>query len=620
MSELTFDLKQETLEALLREVGDGRLQLPEFQRSWVWDDDHIVSLLTSISRSFPVGTIMTLTAGGAVRFKTRLAEGVDLAQPAPDPDHLLLDGQQRLTSLYQALRLPRPITTRDSRRKVVNVWYYVSIAKALGLPHEQEECIQSVPATRVKLRNFGKITDLDLSTREREYEEGMFPLNKIFDSDDWMTGWYKHWNYEPSCIEQFNNFKNTFIRAFQHYQIPIIQLRKTASKEAVCLIFEKVNTGGVPLTAFELLTATFAADGFDLRFDWFGSSRHSEELPGRARRMAEKRPLLQDVQNTDFLQAVSLASSYARRQEVGSAATDPKNLPPVSCTRQAILNMPLAAYEMHADAIEEGFVRAGQFMWQEKIFTVQDIPYPAQVIPLAVILNIVGARWQNLNIRKKIRQWYWCGIFGELYGSATESRFARDVPEVLEWLQDGPPPATVAECNFTSDRLRTLRTRNSAAYKGLYALVIQAGGARDLRTGVKTDEQTFFEEPIDIHHIFPKKWCQRQGIPRQIYDSIVNKTPLSATTNRLLGGDAPSSYLRRIARNVELDERQIDTALATHFIAPAACRNDDFSEFLTARAAALLDLIYVATGRPIGGPPPNEIFGLAMEVQDEDDE
>ncbi len=64
-------------------------------------------------------------------------------------------------------------------------------------------------------------------------------------------------------------------------------------------------------------------------------------------------------------------------------------------------------------------------------------------------------------------QWFWCGVFGELYGSANETRYALDLPQVIDWIKNnGPKPKTIYDANFSPSRLHTLRTRNSAAYKG----------------------------------------------------------------------------------------------------------------------------------------------------------
>src|SRR5690349_24067603 len=100
----TFDSTKTELSKLLDQIADGTIQLPDFQRGWVWDDEHIRSLIVSIARSFPIGSIMLLEAGGPARFQVRPIEGVK-ARPSVMPERLILDGQQRLTSLTQVLKL-----------------------------------------------------------------------------------------------------------------------------------------------------------------------------------------------------------------------------------------------------------------------------------------------------------------------------------------------------------------------------------------------------------------------------------------------------------------------------------------------------------------------------------
>ena len=114
--------------------------------------------------------------------------------------------------------------------------------------------------------------------------------------------------------------------------------------------------------------------------------------------------------------------------------------------------------------------------------------------------------------QQKLARWYWCGVFGELYGGTTETRFSRDLPDVDRLdPRNRLQPRTVDEAQFAAGRLLTLRTRGSAAYKGIYALLMKEG-ALDWRTGEAATCHTYFDEAIDIHHIFPKAWCEKQQI------------------------------------------------------------------------------------------------------------
>ena len=391
-AETTFDATSDTLQNLLTEISVGRLQLPDFQRGWVWDDDHISSVITSVARSFPIGAVMTLQTGGDVRFQPRLIEGVPLNGEPPAPERLLLDGQQRLTSMFQALMQKQAIRTRNTKRRYVDVFYYVDIRKALGSANDCEQAVFSVPENRQVVGVFGREVMLDLSSREHEFAARCFPLNMTFRSDEWFTGWMQHWNYNPDEIELFNKFRTAFIDTFKSYAVPVIQLRRTASKEAVCRVFEKVNTGGVPLTAFELLTATYAADGFNLREDWFGKTKATSAADkGRSARMAEAGKILDVVESTDFLQAISLLYTAAGKVLSEAGEGGPRVPSAISCTRQSILDLPLAGYTGHADNAEEGFKRARQFLWREKIFSGYDLPYRTQLVPLAAILSSASA-------------------------------------------------------------------------------------------------------------------------------------------------------------------------------------------------------------------------------------
>jgi hypothetical protein len=198
----------------------------------------------------------------------------------------------------------------------------------------------------------------------------------------------------------------------------------------------------------------------------------------------------------------------------------------------------------------------------------------------------------------KLSQWFWAGILGEFYGSATETKIARDVPELLAWLDGGPVPRTVSDTTFQGMRLDTLRSRLSAAYKGFHALLMRSG-CRDFVTGKGVETMTVFSDALDIHHIFPRAWCEKQGIPPQRYNSIINKTALSRATNIAIGGSAPSVYLARIEQKHGLSSEALDAILRSHMIDPTALRADDFEGFWKARKAALAELAADAQGKPV---------------------
>jgi hypothetical protein len=589
--EKKFTSDEVPLGQLLEQARAGNLQLPDFQRGWVWDDGHIVSLLASISMSYPIGAVMTLQTGNPdVRFRPRLLEGVTLDKPT-DPEFLLLDGQQRATSLYLALKSGKSVPTRDARGNDFLRRYYANIPACLDPFTDREDAIVSVPDAGL-VKTFRGETLLDVSTREAEIAADMFPLGIVLDYSEttsWMLAYLQHRpGDQGDRLEIWKAFNEAVVNAFVQYQVPTIQLVRSTPKEAVCQVFEKVNTGGVSLTVFELLTATYAADDFNLRDDWLGR-----------RKRFNAHSILDRFEATDFLQIVTLLSTYKRRLLYLEANPEDEKAPAVSCKRRDVLRLELAEYRKWADLATNALERVVPFMHGEHIFKARDLPYATQLVPLTAIFVELDTDAESHGVRQVLRQWYWCGVFGEMYGGSTETRFANDLQDVVGWINDkGTEPRTVRDAQFQADRLLTLRSRNSAAYKGLYALQMKRGG-RDFRTGNTIDIHAYVDDAIDIHHVFPQQWCWSTGISEGICNSVVNKTAIDAHTNRRIGGNAPSKYLARIESQEGIDPAELDVILRSHDVDPVALRQDDFAAFFNRRFERLLKQIEEAMGKPV---------------------
>lgn len=588
----TFDSTKRSLPEILGDIVKGKIQLPDFQRGWVWDDDHIRSLLVSIARSFPVGAVMLLETGGDAKFQLRPVEGVDL----PDgvhPELLILDGQQRLTTLTQVLALKSPVNTRTEKGKPIKRHYYWHIPTALEGGENLEDAIVAVESDKIERTNFGKDIKLDLSTAEKECSQFYFPCDQILNSDAWEEALQE---YAPERFPDYMKFRKEVLSAFRGYQLPIIQLHKTTSKEAVCLVFEKVNTGGVPLNVFELVTATYAADGYNLRDDWYGSKERS--VISRYQQMC-KEPVLKEVQTTDFLQSVTMLNTLEKHNTDLAAGKRDKQVTPVSAKRISILSLDVSEYKKWAGIAQNGFMLAAKFLRKESVRDPRELPYRTQLAPLASVLGLIGDRWLEPKINDKLSRWYWCGVLGELYGGAVETRIANDVEELLEWFDDDAlVPRTVSDAIFSSDRLDKLQSRLSAAYKGINMLVLREG-AKDFFWKAEIKELDDEEISLDIHHIFPVAWCEGQGIKRDVYNSIINKTPISYKANRKIGGSSPSQYLAKLQaeKTVQLSDSEMDEILASHGICPLALRADNFNGHYQSRKDSLMQLIKRAMGK-----------------------
>ena len=544
---------------LMKTVDTGSAQLPDFQRGWVWDDGRIKALILSVIHNFPVGAAMFLEYGNeSIHFKHKPIEGSG-ADPDIEPDELEIER-----------------------------YYYLDIEKAIDPSADDEEVVISIPATKQVTSDFGRRIDIDLSTRQDEFRLKMFPLNIILDpgeEHDWEFEFLDYYNHDAVLYHQFRDFYTKIISPTQKYAMPVISLDKETPKEAVCQVFENVNTGGVSLTVFELVTAVFAMDDFPLRKDW--EERKEQFFSGE---------LLNIVTATDFLTALTLLSAFKAGRTV-------------SCKKKDVLALQLTEYVKYADDLCKGFSVAEKLLQEERIFSSRDLPYSTQLIPLAAICTVLmeGNRIFTTTVKNMVKQWYWCGVFGELYGSANESRYANDITQVIKWITDGGDlPKTVTDFFFNPTRLLSLQSRQSAAYKGIMALILK-NHARDFISGAEMDFSTYSDERIDIHHIFPRLYCIGQRYDKAKWNSIINKTPISASSNREIGGVAPSVYLEKLERKGSVLPSDLDGYVETHWIDHSFLRNDDFQNFIIDRAKKLLSAIEQATGRTIPGKDSDEV-------------
>jgi uncharacterized protein with ParB-like and HNH nuclease domain len=289
-----FDSTKKDLKEILKDVHQAKIQLPDFQRDYVWADEDIKSLIASIAKGFPVGALLTLETGGPVNFKPRLLEGVP--ENTLKPSELLLDGQQRITSLYKALFSDKPVKTRNIQGHEILRYYYLDIKSAVE-GYSIDDSILGIPSDRVIKANFGREIILDLNQSENEYKNNLFPLNKIYKYFEWFMGW-KNYSTNVGCDNEVleKSFYDDILKTIESYEMPIIKLDKNNSREAICLVFEKVNVGGKRLG---FLSRICASDPVPEDAQGYAAKRVSQRVTCGIR--------------TTFLSPVSACCSYLPR-------------------------------------------------------------------------------------------------------------------------------------------------------------------------------------------------------------------------------------------------------------------------------------------------------------------
>ena len=460
----SFSSNDVNMTDVLKLVDNGDIQLPDFQRGWVWDDNRIKALIASLCNSYPIGALMFLEYGGDnIRFKYRPFTGAD---NTCEPEKLVLDGQQRITSIYCALFSEKVVKTITDKKNNINRFYYLDIRKCLDSSLDIVDAIVSIPEDRMIKFDFGRKIEMDISSRVKEFENHMFPLNIVYDPMscmNWQHEYQKFYNFDSEIVQIYSNFTINVLSKVQSYKIPIITLDKSVPKEAVCQVFENVNTGGVALSVFELVTATFAADDFELRKDW-----------DEKKQKINKHLVLKNVTATDFLTSMALLTGYKRNKSLGYA---------VSCKKKDVLNLKLDEYKTFSNDLVQGYIEASKFLQEQRIFSERDLPYSTQLIPMATVFTLLGSKVYDSNVKNMIARWYWCGVLGEMYGGANETRYALDVTGLMTWIEgNGIEPDTINRAYFNPTRLLSLQTRLSAAYKGIMALLLKQG-CRDFISG-----------------------------------------------------------------------------------------------------------------------------------------
>lgn len=207
-----MESKDTLISDLVTDIHEGKLQLPDFQRGWVWDDNRIKALLASITNLYPVGAAMFLNYGNdSIHFKYRTIEGCPISSSSTKPTWLILDGQQRLTSIYSSLYSENPVNTKTEKGVDIKRYYYFDINRCLDTTIDRIDTIISVDENK-QVKGFGRnVILLDLSIENAEYEQKLISASVLLDSTKfttWQTEYFKYHNYDSVIVQDFMQFIN----------------------------------------------------------------------------------------------------------------------------------------------------------------------------------------------------------------------------------------------------------------------------------------------------------------------------------------------------------------------------------------------------------------------------
>jgi hypothetical protein len=540
-----------TLRQLLASIHDRERGLPDFQRDFVWDPDATQELICSVASTYPAGSLLEIRNTGNL-LKPREVEGAP-SLDGRQPSYLILDGQQWLTSLYQAL-----YGVGEHR-------YFLRLSEMMSKDDDPTDDFETA-IFHLKKEKGEKL----YGTLARQANELVLPLAAVFGEGgffNWLDRALEHKNLarnaERELRERLRDVYEAWIKPIEDYPFPLVTLSEKTEMDAVCTIFETLNRRGVKLTVFELLTARFWSKGESLRDRW---AQACDEYP--------------DLDEEGFG-----IDPYYVLQAIALMAED--RAP--SCKRRDVLELKPEEVTRRWGAAVDGLAEGLEILRTECGIVARDLlPYETMLYPLAA----VWARGRRAKgaahgaHRDKLILWFWCSVFGQAYENSPNSQAAKDVAELRRWFEGGEAPATVRGFEFDSSQLRETTTRQRALFRGVLAAVVRHG-ARDFHRVERLDAKLLEEEKVDVHHIFPRRFLGDR-YPARLVNSALNQTLIDARTNRSIGGRAPSQYIDVVEKGLKAG-RLVDV-LRSHLVskeAEAALRRDDFDGFLRAREATI---------------------------------
>lgn len=551
---------------LIRGAQEGKVVLPEFQRDFVWPRDGIQDLLVSVLSDYFIGSFLLLrTDSEHLPFEPRTIAGVEVPEAMMRPDFMVLDGQQRMTALHYALAAPE-ISLRDAKRPHL---YFLDLNKVGEGVYDQSVFYERRDKSE-------KLLD-----RENQFRTFVIPFTELLRFDQWVESCDDYW-YAQEEREKYEEFRTAnkkwkaAIRRFEEFRVPANEIEKVSPDDLdriseVCAIFEKLNSTGVRLSIFDLMTARLYRYGVRLRELWEEARDTSD--------------LLNDYSENDpeGYQVLLLRTIALRR------GIDVKGKSLIAMTAQGFEDDWYKAVDAFESALnrihstnEDGF---GSFApkW---------LPYSTMLPVLAATLsyikeNKIGAEGYSI-----LRKWYWGSVFLERYAGTVETTTYRDYSDLISRFKNAtfvPVAFREIEDQLLNNPKFSLynESRINSVYKGVMNL-IAIRGAKDFRFGDAIDFYT-----LNDHHIFPdamlKKIKQNGGQRAYTNDqinTILNRTLISDDTNRLISDKKPSEYVRTIVP-AEKKTRILDS----HFVDARgmdALENDNYEKYLAAREWSIL--------------------------------
>lgn len=517
---------------LIYEIQKGQIKIPKFQRDFVWSIDKTAKLLDSILKGYPIGTFILWETNERLNDIKNIGN-LELP-PVPDGTKVqyVLDGQQRITSLYAAF---------------------------LGATIQKEGEKKTTDYGGIYIDLEGDINDNDQQIITADQPKGEFiTLNEILNLEANL----------PQIIEQYKEHNTTILsyaRTFSSYDFSTVVLRKEDIDSAI-EVFTRINTGGQTLTLFEIMSAkTYDEDqGFDMQ--------------------SKFQKLLKELESTKYdtispsiiLNVLSLILS--RNKE---------------CKRKVVLQLEKQSIiDIWDDVISALKESIDYFRSVYRIPVSTLLPYDALLVPFTYFFYHNKEKPQGKQI-KYLEEFFWRISLSYRYSSSTESKLAQDIKRIDNILKMVRPSYDDLKVFLDSpeDLIETSFSAGNSYCKAVLCLLAYYE-PKDFRNNGKVlldNSWLKMANSKNYHHFFPKSYLKKQGVGNE--NSIVNITLVGADLNKhKIRAKAPSVYIQEF-----LDENEsLPTSIHSHLIEDIdsyGIHSDDYKVFLEKRSKSIYDAL-----------------------------
>ncbi len=481
-----------SIRELIEQIDRGQIRVPAFQRGFVWEPDRVAFFMDSVFKRYPFGSLLLWRANEKLKCEKDLGP-FKLPEPTDDyPVDYVLDGQQRITSLYATFQTGREVEQSAD-------WKDIYYDYSLPLDAQDTQFFALLPS------------EVDGSKH--------FPLRVLFD----VTAYRKATTgFDAPTAKQIDEMQT----AFREVKIPV-QVIRPVERQTVAVIFERINRQGVPLDTLQLLSAWTWSEDFQLQTEFDDLATDLEDY---------------GVRSVDTEENLLLRCCAAIMKD------DP--------APEVLVKIPGGEVRERFTEVSNGVKGALDFLGMNlNVQSIANLPFQTLLVPLSVFFaakpDVEVALTEEQ--RKQLLRWFWRACFARRYSSGVLRNLREDIAQVRALKAGTASKLGAFSCRVMPDFFTNNNFTLSAVNTKTAVLLLAKQSPRSFVTGTPVDLKTKLREynKTEFHHLMPQAYLKATGGITHKPNCLANIAFLTRAENRQLGGSAPSIYRQRMAANVD---------------------------------------------------------------------